>query len=82
MVGEVKSSHCMARLMFAKAYRPFWLCSCSRLDRDSWGMTRDTKDELLLTMLLFGLRLLSGSFESLPLMRASEGLPSPKAGAW
>lgn len=43
-------------------------------------MTRETKEELLLTMLLLGLRLLEGSFESLAGAGARAGLLSPKVG--
>jgi hypothetical protein len=43
-------------------------------------MTRETKDELLLTILLFGFRRLSGSLESFPLTIAKAALPSPNTG--
>lgn len=81
-MGDVKSSHCNARFTLAKAYNPLGLCSCSRLVRASWGMTLDTKEELLLTMLLLGFRLLSGSLLSFPFKTASAALPDPNAGAW
>lgn len=47
-------------------------------------MTRDTKEELLLMMLLFGFLRLEGSFSSFPLVIVRAGLPSPNAGlcAW
>lgn len=45
-------------------------------------MTLDTKEELLLTMLLFGLRLLDGSLESLPLITVNAVLPSPNTGVF
>jgi len=43
-------------------------------------MTRETNDELLLTMLLFGFRLLDGSLLSLPFNAASAALPDPNGG--
>lgn len=64
--------------MFANAKTPSGLCSVSRFWRPSCGITLDTNDELLLTMLFFGFRLLDGSLLSLPTMGAIAGLPSPK----
>lgn len=67
--------------MFEKAKVPCGLRSCRRFCRASWGMTLDTNEELLLTMLFLGLRLLDGSLESLFGTGARAGLLSPKTGA-
>lgn len=81
-ISEDKSNHCIALLMLAKANRPSGLCSANRRCSPSCGMTRETKEELLLTMLFLGLRFLVGSLESFVLTRANAGFPSPKAGVW
>ncbi len=51
--------------------------SASLLASPSCGITRDTNDELLLMMLFFGFRLLSGSLLE---AGASAVLPVPNAG--
>lgn len=67
--------------MFANAKMPSGLCSVSRRWSASCGITLETKEELLLSILFLGFRRLDGSLLSLPLMETREGLPSPKAGA-
>lgn len=64
--------------MLAKANKPSGVCSCSRLLRFSFVMTREMNDELLFDMLFFGFDLL---FELLVAGFSSDGFPSPKAGA-
>ena len=80
LIGDDRSSHCIARFTFAKAYIPCVLCSCCRFCKYSWVMTRDTNDELLLTRLFLGLRLFKGSLLSLPLLGDRSGFPSPNTG--
>lgn len=64
--------------MFAKAKRPSGFRSFSFFVMDSWVMTRETNEELLLMILFFGFRLLR---ESLVTGETSAGFPSPKTGA-
>lgn len=75
---DPRSSHWNARLMFANAKRPSGFRSRSLFVDDSCVMTRETNEELLLTMLFFGFRLFGPSFTG---RAASAGLPSPNAGA-
>lgn len=65
--------------MLAKAKRPPESRSANRLARLSWGMTLDTKDELLLTMLFFGFLFFVVSF---PKEGVRAALPSPNAGTF
>jgi len=66
-----------ARLTFANAKIPSGWCSPSLLAIDSCGITRDTKDELLFTMLFFGLAR-SSFFFPFTATGINAGLPSPK----
>jgi hypothetical protein len=59
---------------------PLGSCSLSLLDRFSAGDTRDTKDELVLTMLFFGFFFFNASFPSLALICDSAGLSCPNTG--
>src|SRR5690242_20165712 len=59
---------------------PLTLCSCSRLVNASCGMTLETNEELLLTILFFGLFLLLGSLETLPFTTSSAALSAPNTG--
>jgi hypothetical protein len=80
-VSEERSSHWMALLMFEKAKVPEGLRSWRRFWRASWGMTLETNEELLLTMLFLGLRLFDGSLESLLGIGAKAGLSPPNTAA-
>lgn len=79
-VSDDKSSHWRALLIFANAKTPSGLRSVSRRCIPSCGITRDTNEELLLTILFLGFRFLDGSLESLVLITASAGFPSPNVG--
>lgn len=81
LVSDDRSSHWTALLMFAKAKMPSGLRSVKRRWRASCGITLETKEELLFTMLFFGFRFLDESLLSLPFtIGASAGFPSPKVG--
>ena len=79
-VGELRSSHWNARLIFAKANTPFGSRSLNRLADVSWVMTRETNEELLLIMLFLGFLLFNASFAATG-GAASAGFPSPNWGA-
>ena len=75
----LRSSHWNARLILANAKNPSGFRSCSRLCMASCGITREMKDELLLTILVFGFLRFN---PSLPLLTTvSRILLAPKAGA-
>lgn len=77
-VGEDRSNHWKARLMFANAKVPSFALSAIFLENVSLMMTREMKDELLFVILFFGFRRLFGSFN---LSGARRAFPSPNAGA-
>jgi hypothetical protein len=79
-VGELRSSHWNARLIFAKAKTPFQSRSPNRLADVSCVMTRDTNEELLLMMLFLGFLRFDASFAATG-GAASAGFPSPNWGA-
>ena len=77
-VVELRSNHWKALLIFAKQNRPSGLRSCNLLLTASWGITRETNDELLLMILFFGFLLFR---PSLPPIDDSKVLEDPNAGA-
>ena len=74
--GADRSSHMNARLTFANAKIPSAECSANRFTIDSCGITLETKDELLFTMLFFGFGR-SSFFLPFTATGKSAGLPSP-----
>lgn len=63
--------------MLPKQKRPSAFRSLSRFAHESWVITRETNDELLLMMLFFGFRLFKPSFAGSP---ATAGFHSPNTG--
>lgn len=74
-----KSSHWNARLMLANAKSPSGLCSCMRFAIASCGITLETKEELLFTMLVLGFLRFT---PSLPSAGVNKALSSPKTGVF
>lgn len=80
-MSDDRSSQCNARLMLMNANCPSRERSARRFWRASWGITLETKEELLLTMLFFGFRFFAASLASFGATGARAGLPSPNVGS-